>query len=431
MGLIDTLKRVFGLGRPELRRSVATIAAEGDQAAEQATEVVSTKAEPIKPGHLRLTHRDPRLLPKPKPKPVRAWPPPKRQRYMDREEADRLFAATMRTRDRRIRDLAADEQQLERYGLPVWRSEAELAEALGLTVKRLRYFSIHRERETAPHYVRFAVKKRSGGTRVIHAPKRELKAVLRRLNGLLVTKLPVSEFAHGFISGRSVKTNADPHVGKAVVLKFDLRDCFPSIHFGRVRGLLIAMGYSYPVAATLAVLMTEADRQPVEAEGETYHVPTGPRYCVQGAPTSPALCNAVLLRLDRRLAGAARHYGYDYTRYADDLTFSGDDPSRISAMMSLVNQIVREEGFSLRRDKTRVLRSSQRQRVTGVVVNQDAGLSRKQRRRLRAEIHQISKSDEPVDSTRLKQLRGMLSYLSMLNAEQAEPLIKALDHAEL
>lgn len=430
MGWIDALKRVLGLNRTEVRRSVATIPTGGDQAAEQAIEVVSTKAEPIKPGHLRLTHRDPRLLPKPKPKPVRTWPPPKRKRYMDREEADRLFAATMRTRDRSIRDLTVDEQQLERYGLPVWRSEADLAEALGLSVKRLRYFSIHRERETAPHYVRFAVKKRAGGTRVIHAPKRELKAILRKLNDLLVTKLPVSEFAHGFVVGRSVKTNADPHVGKAVVLKFDLRDCFPSIHFGRVRGLLIAMGYSYPVAATLAVLMTEADRQLVEAEGKTYHVPIGSRYCVQGAPTSPGLCNAVLTRLDRRLAGVARHYGYAYTRYADDLTFSGDDQSAVPGIMSLVNQLVREEGFSLRRDKTRVLRRSQRQQVTGVVVNQDAGLSRKQRRRLRAEIHQISTSDEPADSARLQQLRGMLSYLSMLNPEQAAPLLNALAQVE-
>ena len=82
------------------------------------------------------------------------------------------------------------------------------------------------------------------------------------------------------------------------------------------------------MAAALAVLMTEAPRQPVAAEGKLYHVPTGPRVCVQGAPTSPGLCNAILLRLDRRLPGLARKHGFAYTRYADDLTFSGNDRQR-------------------------------------------------------------------------------------------------------
>src|SRR5262249_50338682 len=107
------------------------------------------------------------------------------------------------------------------------------------------------------------------------------------LDGRLVSKLPKSEHAHGFVKRRSIASNAAPHVGKAVVLHFDLKDCFPTIHFGRVRGLLIALGYSYAVAASLAVLMTEAPRQPVAAEGKLYHVPPGPRVCVQGAPTSP------------------------------------------------------------------------------------------------------------------------------------------------
>src|SRR4029453_19212678 len=105
---------------------------------------------------------------------------------------------------------------------------------------------------------------------------------LRALDRLLVSKLPKSEYAHGFVKGRSIATNAAPHVGKAGVLHFDIKDCFPTIHYGRVRGLLIALGYGYPIAAALAVLMTEAPRQPVAAEGKLYHVPTGPPVCVPG-----------------------------------------------------------------------------------------------------------------------------------------------------
>ncbi len=384
-------------------------------------EVVDTSGKPLKPGHRRRTLRDKRLLPKPAPT-GNLWGT-KKPKILAREEADRLFSATMRTRDRNIRDLLVDVEQLRHYGLPVWSSEADVASALGLTVKQLRHFSIHRERETTPHYVTFAIRKRSGGHRLIHAPKRKLKAIQRKLHELLASKLPVSPFAHGFRTGRSVATNAAPHVAKPVIIKLDIADCFPTIHFGRVRGLLIAYGYSYPVAQTLAVLMTEAPRQPVEAEGKLYHVPVGPRVCVQGAPTSPALCNAVLKRLDHRLAGLARKHGYEYTRYADDLTFSGLDKVKIKLIITVAARIASEEGLPLNAKKTRVLRAGRRQVVTGVTVNKTAGLSRKERRRLRAALHQqrLGKITDPLKS---RQLQGKIAYLRMLNPTQADALVR-------
>ncbi|MBW3597766.1 MAG: reverse transcriptase family protein, partial [Planctomycetes bacterium] len=267
-------------------------------------------------------------------------------------------------------------------------------------------------------YVTFALRKRSGGHRLIHAPKRRLKQLQRKLNELLVSKLPVSSHAHGFHVGRSVATNAKEHVARKVVIKLDLVDCFPTIHFGRVRGLLISLGYGYPVATTLAVLMTEAPRQPVSADGVIYHVPVGPRVCVQGAPTSPGLCNAVLMRLDRRLAGLARKHGFQYTRYADDLTLSGDDPSKVKLLISIAARIAGDEGFCLNRQKTRILRQGQRQRVAGVIVNEQLGLSRTERRRLRAAIHQL----DSQDAQSRRKIEGKLAYLNMLNPGQARPL---------
>jgi retron-type reverse transcriptase len=239
-----------------------------------------------------------------------------------------------------------------------------------------------------------------------------------------VRKLPKSEHAHGFVRGRSIASNAAAHVGKAVVLRFDIKDCFPTIHYGRVRGLLIALGYSYPVAATLAVLMTEAPRQPVAAEGKLYHVPTGPRVCVQGAPTSPGLCNAVLLRLDRRLAGLARKHGFAFTRYADDLTFSGNDRSKIAKLLKLVPAIVTAEGFSVNAGKTRIMRAGQRQSVTGVIVNKAMGLSRQERRKLRAALHRqkTNAADPTIAAGERLRLMGKLAYLAMLNKAQAAAL---------
>jgi retron-type reverse transcriptase len=368
-----------------------------------------------------LTIRDQRLLPKEK---AALGQRSKRAHYFEAQEAPRLFGTTLRTRDRRLRDLATDEAQLGRYRLPIWRSEAELAAALELDLKALRHLSIHSARDRTIHYVTFAIPKRRGGERLIMAPKRRLKAVQRKLDRLLVSKLPVSEYAHGFRAGRSVRTNAEPHVGKSVVLRLDLKDFFPSIHVGRVRGLLISLGYGYPVATTLATLMTEAPRQPVRAGDHTYYPPVGSRACPQGAPTSPGLSNAMVVKLDRRLAGLARKHGFDYTRYADDLTFSGQDEAAAHALRLSAGRVIAEEGFSVNADKTLLMRRGRAQRVTGVTVNRTLGLSRRERRALRAALHREAQQRAAgnADANWLARLRGKLAYLAMLNPLQAQRL---------
>ena len=325
----------------------------------------------------------------------------------------------MRTRARALRGLTTDEAQLARYGLPLWRNEADVAEALEIDVRTLRHFSVHSARDRGSHYVTFAVPKRSGGERLIMAPKTRLKALQRRLHRLLVSKLPTSEYAHGFRTAHSVRSNAQPHVGKGVVLRLDIRDFFPSLHVGRVRGLLVALGYGYQVASVLAVLMTEAPRQPVTAGAIRHFAPVGPRACPQGAPTSPGVSNALLVKMDHRLAGLARKHGFVYTRYADDLTFSGEDLEKVHALRHLASRVVREEGFTVNRDKTLVMRRGSRQQVTGVTVNEVLGLSRQERRRLRAALHQASQWES---GSLPSPLRGMLAYVAMLNREQARRL---------
>jgi RNA-directed DNA polymerase len=418
--LLAWVKSAVGLG-PRTREVTRLSSGAGapvdatGRAADVVTEEIVTKG-PLKEHHRRLVRRDPRLLPKP----GRRLYGKKRKKWMSADEARRLFAGTLRTRNRNLRDLLPDEAQLERYGLPPWKTEEDVAKALGLTVRQLRHYSVHRERDRVSHYLTFARPKRSGGQRLIHAPKSGLKAVQRKLLSLLVEKLPVSPHAHGFVKGRSVRTGAEAHVGKAVVLRMDLRDFFPTVTYARVRGLLIALGYGFPVAATLAVLMTESERQPVEVEGKVYFVPVGPRVCVQGAPTSPALCNALLLKLDRRLAGLARKHGLAYSRYADDLTFSGPELAKAEKVRALATKIIQEEGFQVNAPKTRVQRKGGRQTVTGVTVNQVLGLSRKERRKLRAMIHQ--EASQPADAKRSAHIQGKLAYLSMLNPKQAEAL---------
>ncbi len=409
------VRRLLGT---ETSRDVSRIA--GDQASLSLTrEVVRLHDGPLKAGRRRLVHRDPRLVPK-----AARSRLGRKVKLLSHDEASRRFSATLRTRNRQISDLIADPVQLQRLGLPAFADEAALAAALGQTVKGLRHLSLHRQDDGIDHYVAFTVPKRSGGERLILAPKRRLKAVLRRLNTLLVQKLPVHDAAHGFRKGRSVKSGAAPHVGKAVVIHLDLEDFFHQVNWRRVRGFLLAVGYSYPVAATLAVLTTASVRQPVSLEGgRRVFVPVGERVTVQGAPTSPGLCNSIAARLDRRLSGLARSKGFQYTRYADDLCFSGDRVDAAKGLIAATRRICEDEGFPLNGKKTRIMRRGAAQTVTGVTVNRVLGLSRQQRRKIRAALHQG------------RSCTGELAWVVMLNAEQAAvlrraPRRKAVEDAE-
>lgn len=126
--------------------------------------------------------------------------------------------------------------------------------------------------------------------------------------------------------------------------------------------------------------------------------------------------------MDYRLAGLARKHGFNFTRYADDLTFSGNDLGKLKMIITLAARIAREEGLPLNRRKTRVLRRGQRQSVTGVTVNSTAGLSRRERRRLRAALHRQRQSAGP-NPEQDRRLDGKLAYLRMLNPTQAATLV--------
>lgn len=410
--------RVFGIAESH---DVPTVSSKIDGVEERSEPVVheTVRKSVHGSGRLKLKHRR-ELLGDEQFEMMGAHSGTKKTQAIKSKDTARLFGSTLRTSSRQLRILDWDKTQLRRYGLPLWRTEADLAAALGITIGQLRYFSTHRHRERAPHYITYGIKKRAGGVRIIHAPKKKLKALQRELNRQLVSKLPVSDYAHGFLKDRSIKTGAQVHVGKSVLLKMDLKDFFPSVTYARVRGLLIAYGYGYVVAATLAVLMTEALRQPVEVNGTIYHVPVGPRTCVQGAPTSPGLCNALLLRLDRRLAGLAKKHGFAYTRYADDLTFSGSSKTGLAFLLRQAKWVVEQEGFEVNAAKTRVMNRGRRQEVTGVTVNSVLGLSRKKRRRIRAMLHRAS--IEGTDANAKSRLQGLLAWVHMLNPEQAAVL---------
>jgi retron-type reverse transcriptase len=288
-----------------------------------------------------------------------------------------------------------DAARLERQGLPKLETPEVLAQALGLTVGQLRGLCYARTVYTRTNYVRFALPKKTGGLRIISAPLPRLKAAQHWVLQNVLEKLPVHEVAHGFRAGRSIVSNARPHVGAAVVVNMDLKEFFPSVMYPRVKGFFVKLGYSEATATALALLCTEPDVDEVELDGQRYFVAQGARRLPQGAPTSPALTNLLCRRLDRRLQGAARKLGFTYTRYADDLTFSAPragGSADVGKLLRLVRLVVTKEGFAPHPDKTRVLRRGRQQEVTGVVVNDKPGVDRETLRRFRALLHQVEKS---------------------------------------
>ncbi len=316
-------------------------------------------------------------------------------------------------------DTPNSEERAAENELPALDTPDQLAAALGITIPQLRGMAFHRDAATSLHYARFTIPKRDGTERPIWAPKKRLKAAQRWILHHIVERFPVHGAAQGFLVGRSTLSNAAVHANPKILLKMDVKDFFPTVTWRRVKGVFRRAGYRDRIATLLALLCTEAPREVVQVEGKTYYVSLGPRCLPQGAPTSPAITNALCLRLDRRLAGLAAKLGWRYSRYADDMTFSlpatHKDKPRLGALLGCVRRVVEAEGFEVKDEKTRVHRTGGRQSVTGLVVNGEGRprTPRKLRRELRAAIHNLKAGKPLKEGESLARLTGYAAYVYM------------------
>lgn len=329
-----------------------------------------------------------------------------------------------------LADRRANIERLQVQGLPVLATPGDVAKALGLEVTRLRWLAFHSEATAVTHYVRFQIPKKSGGTRELAAPHRDLARCQEWIRIQILERVALHDAAHGFVAGRSTLSNAKPHVGRAAVVNADLKDFFPSITFPRVKGVFQQLGYSPAAATVLALLCTECPRGRVNYDGRELYVATGPRGLPQGACTSPALSNLVARGLDGRLAGFAKRLGWTYTRYADDLTFSaeGEAMGQTARLLTGLRHIVGDENFTVNEKKTRVQRPKTRQTVTGIVVNRQPNVPRETVRRLRAILHR-AKTEGLEAQNRERHprfegwVRGMIAYVAMVNPERGRELL--------
>jgi hypothetical protein len=338
-----------------------------------------------------------------------------------------------------------DDGLLSGFDLPRFRTPAELADWLSLPLGQVawlihRFSERHRPQDAqSAHYHFRWLKKRGGGWRLIESPKQVLKRVQTQILREILDHVPPHELAHGFARGRSIVTNARPHVGSRVLVKLDLENFYATVRFSRVAAIFRSLGYSRDAALWLARLTTSSLPTTLPfPEGEATALrPFLGRHLPQGAPTSPALANLSAYALDVRLGGLARSFGARYTRYADDLTFSG--PERflrsLRTFLPLVGQIVRAERFRVNPRKRRVIRNSQRQTVTGVVVNARVNVSRADYDRLKATLVNCVRQG-PAAQNRAgtpdfaAHLCGKIAHVMQLNPDRGNRLLEIYEQIQ-
>ena len=353
-----------------------------------------------------------------------------------------------------VRPMMAPIRAAESWGLPTLNTPGDLAASLGISPTELDWFADaqrlerQRSRGRLRHYWYRPLTKRFGRVRLIEAPKPRLKQIQRRILTDILNLIPPHGAAHGFRRGRSIQSFARPHVGRAVVVKLDLQDFFPSIPVARVHAVFRAAGYPEPIADLLTGLCTnsvpfdvwdddeDSSRTPESQLREARWRYARP-HLPQGAPTSPALANLCAYRLDCRLSGLAESVGADYTRYADDLAFSGGDELRRNARRFALHvcAIVIEEGFTVHHRKTRVMRQGVPQRLAGMIVNERLNVARVDFDQLKAILTNCIRLGPQSQNRNSRpdfrqHLQGRVSFVESLNPEKGCRLRGLLDQIE-
>jgi RNA-directed DNA polymerase len=325
-----------------------------------------------------------------------------------------------------------DRERLQNQALPLIKNSLALSEAMGVSINELRFLSYGRKTSQVSHYKQFLIAKKRGGTRRISTPMPRLKRLQYWILENILGKISLHDSVHGFVPERSIVTNAEPHVGKEVVVNMDLRNFFPTISYKRIKGLFCNLGYSEQVATILALLCSEPEVDEVMLDNQRFYVARSERFLPQGAPTSPAISNIICRKLDRRMFGAAEKLGFTYTRYADDLTFSGSkiNAHRLGKLLWRVEQIIESEDFQVHPNKTRIMRSNHRQEVTGIIVNEKLSICRKTLRKFRALLFQIEK-DGPEGKSwgpgeLIPSIEGYANFVAMVNPEKGIGLQKRI-----
>ena len=250
----------------------------------------------------------------------------------------------------------------------VYKELASIERDLGFSAKTLYGLSNNLEK----HYHNVLIPKRDGSKRKLSVPDLILKRVQRSIADNILVQYPVSKYAKAYKIGGSVQHNAQPHVGKKKILKLDIEGFFDHILYSQVENIVFCEEkFAEPIRVLLTMLCYYKESLP------------------QGAPTSPAITNIVMYDFDQTVGAFCNDRGISYTRYCDDMTFSGDFDER--EVIAFVKGELCKLGLFLKNRKTAVVPASKRQTVTGIVVNEKLNITKEYKKNIRQEMYYIQK----------------------------------------
>jgi len=290
------------------------------------------------------------------------------------------------------------------HGLPRIRSLSDLTKHTGVPSQQLWLFLFR----SKCNYRTFRLPKKSGGFRVISHPAPSLKSVQRWILRNILDRLHETDQSYGFTRGSKLVDHARQHAYAKAILSVDIENFFPSIRGAQVTGIFKLAGYQSAAASMLARLCTYNGALP------------------QGAPSSPKLANFACFRMDCRFAQLAEREGLVYTRYADDMTFSGASATVLARLRPLVSHIVLDCQLRLNKRKSRLAGAARTLKVTGLVVSSGrVGIGRQRLRTLRARIYALHKV---ANEAELLSIQGWLDYVWDVDRDRYGILLRYIKH---
>lgn len=296
--------------------------------------------------------------------------------------------------------------RLNMLGLPIIQTIDDFSQ-----ITHLSKYTLYQLSERSDfHYKKFQLKKKSGGTRTICQPSKNLKGIQAWILVNILNKLKVSDSCKGFEKGSSTADNARPHINANCMLTIDLSDFFGTVTDIQVYNVFKSIGYNKLISTMLTNICTCNSSLP------------------QGSPCSPKLANLITWKLDKRIQGFVGKRGITYTRYADDLSFSGLHPSNTVQILPIVKRIIEDEGFRVNPKKTRVAGASRAKRITGLVVsNNRFGIGTKKYKKVRSKIYHLTKPSEQKNTTLLNEVTGWISYLNSVDKPRFRKALKYVE----
>lgn len=279
-------------------------------------------------------------------------------------------------------------------GLPVIQSLDDFSAISHISKYTIYQLSFHSDK----YYKTYEIPKKSGGKRIICQPSKKLKGLQSWLLVTILNKIQVSPSCKGFKKGSSTLENAIPHIGANTVLNLDLKDFFPSVTAKQVFNIFKIIGYNNLISTIFTNICTFEGKLP------------------QGSPCSPYLANLSAWSLDLRIQGYVGKRGISYTRYADDLSFSGLNPNNVVKIIPMIKSIIDDENYEINHKKTHVTSSARAKTVTGLVINENSvGIGKQKYKVLRAKIHHLTLPEEQENEVLVYHVIGWLSYLNSVD----------------